>query len=490
MPFRFDVSAKFTLHRDAFELQELVWKGPHSQLNLRADLASFAKPDWDLRYRGKLSLDDIRTIFRKPTAPGGVADFSGQAHYASNAAPEGETPKPGNWTASGYFNAHDIRMTYEWFHASGLQTSGDYEVAKRKLVVPNLSARALGGTLEGRLEMDFNGSACSARTPACAAPAWPRRLPRSITTDFPSTRCTGTPRWKWIRSIPGTRRSRISGPRATLQWTPPATLAPGLIPASAHFQYDYDNDKKVVAITQSQITTPKAEVDVDGTLGRDDSALETQFRTDDLLDWDDFIDAIRGPKAEEKKIAGQRQCGRAACSARLWDRLSRGTWTRPTRSTASCNGTRSTETSNIRPTGSACRRRRCGAGDSIATIDMSLQFDGDWSFLDTSDWTMNAQVNRAAAADLQEIIGTNYPVTGILSGDIRGSGTREAPIFDADVDVRRYRGKGLDHRQPERPISLGGRRDAAHSRRAARERGGSDRRFLVLAARGANGIRS
>ena len=63
MPFRFDVSAKFTLHRDSFELQELVWTGPHSQLNLRADLASFARPDWDFRYRGRLSLDDVRDDF-------------------------------------------------------------------------------------------------------------------------------------------------------------------------------------------------------------------------------------------------------------------------------------------------------------------------------------------------------------------------------------------------------------------------------------------
>ena len=53
----------------------------------------------------------------------------------------------------------------------------------------------------------------------------------------------------------------------TMQWMPPATLAPGMIPASAHFRYDYDNDTKIVTITQSQIKTPKAEVDVDGTLG-------------------------------------------------------------------------------------------------------------------------------------------------------------------------------------------------------------------------------
>ena len=82
MPFAFDLSGKFTLHRDSFELDQLAFNLPHSELNLRAELPSFARSDWNLRYRGRLSLEDVRTIFRSPTTPGGVADFSGQAHYA------------------------------------------------------------------------------------------------------------------------------------------------------------------------------------------------------------------------------------------------------------------------------------------------------------------------------------------------------------------------------------------------------------------------
>ena len=41
MPFRFDLLTKFSLHRDAFELDQLVLKALHSELNLRAELPSF-----------------------------------------------------------------------------------------------------------------------------------------------------------------------------------------------------------------------------------------------------------------------------------------------------------------------------------------------------------------------------------------------------------------------------------------------------------------
>ena len=48
---------------------ELKLKLPHSEVELRAEMASFESNDWDLRYRGNLALEDVRTILRKPTTP-------------------------------------------------------------------------------------------------------------------------------------------------------------------------------------------------------------------------------------------------------------------------------------------------------------------------------------------------------------------------------------------------------------------------------------
>ena len=75
--FRSDVQAKFTLERNAFSLDQLIWKLPGSGLDVTAQLSSFADPKWSFRYRGRLDLDDLRTILRKPTAPSGRVDFTG-----------------------------------------------------------------------------------------------------------------------------------------------------------------------------------------------------------------------------------------------------------------------------------------------------------------------------------------------------------------------------------------------------------------------------
>src|SRR4029077_5223192 len=122
-------------------------------LNLRAELPTFANPDWNVRYRGRLSLADVRTIFREPTTPDGIAEFSGRGSYIS-----------GEWTGSGHYSGREISMPYQWFHARGIETWGDYEVAQQRLVVPKFGIRALAGSINGRLEVDFKNLAFRTET--------------------------------------------------------------------------------------------------------------------------------------------------------------------------------------------------------------------------------------------------------------------------------------------------------------------------------------
>src|SRR5579871_5684156 len=55
LPFRFDISTKFALHPDSFEISELVLKLLHSEFDLQAKLPKLSNPDWSFKYRGRLS---------------------------------------------------------------------------------------------------------------------------------------------------------------------------------------------------------------------------------------------------------------------------------------------------------------------------------------------------------------------------------------------------------------------------------------------------
>ncbi|HEX2714778.1 MAG TPA: hypothetical protein VHM88_21530, partial [Candidatus Acidoferrales bacterium] len=146
LPFASDVSLKFTLERGAFRLEQARWKLPHSELDAQATLANFAKPAWNFRYRGRLSLDDIRKIERKPNTPGGAVEFSGEGSYAG-----------GRVGVRGRYAAHDVAMHYPWFHSAGMESHGSYRADSRTLELPDFEARALGGVVQGRLNVALRG---------------------------------------------------------------------------------------------------------------------------------------------------------------------------------------------------------------------------------------------------------------------------------------------------------------------------------------------
>jgi len=421
-PFRFDISTKFTLHRDSFELDDLVCKLPHSELNLRAELASFAHPDWNLHYRGRLSLVDVRRIFRAPATPDAIADFSGRAQYASAAR---------EWTASGYYKGHDIRMTYRYFHATGLETWGDYEIKKGVLVVPNLNARALGGSLDGRLEMNFHGlrfhTETRMRGASLAATLAAVNDNQNLVVN--SLHWSGSMDVDSVNTWEGNfLRFRTVG---QTRWSPPPTPESGRIPTTAQVNFDYTDIRHTVAISEGQIATPSMQLNMGGFLGADDSALEAKFRADDLLDWNDFINAIRGPDNRPRRIPGK-----ATWNGRILGPLVGPTFAGHVHLTEirydkldwdEIDGDMEYSPAGFRLAKAMIRRAR-----ATADLDLSLRFDGRWNFLPSSAWTLTAQLERAPSEDLQAMFDTGYPLKGLLSGDIRAGGTRGAPVFDSN----------------------------------------------------------
>jgi translocation and assembly module TamB len=422
VPFHSVLSMKFTLARDAFSLDEMTWKFPHSELDLRAELPSFALNNWNFRYHSRFTLDDIRTIFRIPPIPDADVETSGSGQFAG-----------GEWKASGHFDARNVDLPYEWFHTRGIETWGDFELGKNQLVVPQLNARALGGTMQGRLTMglphlDFlvtsrlRGASLAQVFAALENPDFPvQSLHWDSSMDVDSVN-TWTAGFLHFRSQGETR------------WSPPAAVAAGRIPVSAKIDYDYSQDRLGVLLTKSEISTPTSLLTMDGPLGGIDSAVEVTFHADDLSQWDDFINAIRGTDEEPKRIAA-----RADWNGRVLGPIVgpafvghvSGTEVRyDTLAWDSIDGDMDYSPDQLRLTNFTVRR-----GRSSVLLDLHLQFDNDWDFRRNDPWSFNAQLARDPTDDLQALFGMNYPVNGLLSGQFTGGGTRGEPIFDGDLTL-------------------------------------------------------
>lgn len=430
VPFPFDFSVKFLLHRDSFEADELIVKALHSQLNLQAELPSFARGDWNLKYRGRLDLTDIRHIFRSPHTPSGDVEFSGQAHYAAAGLNRKGVPGAG-WTANAYYGSRDIRLPYTYFHESGVQTDGNFEVANGHLVVPNLRVHNLGGTTSGRLDMDFAGLVFRTKTQMRGV-SLPRLFDALNNPKLP----VRSLHWDGVMEVDSvnTWHANFKDFRTIgeMRWSPPSAQAAGKIPATARVEFDYRSDRETVVIRQSEISTPTATVGLDGVLAADDSTLEVQFHSSDLTVWDDFIGAIRGPEAGAHRIGGQ-----VTWNGRILGPLTGSTFAGHLRASDARYDQLAWDELDgdmeYSPDGFILKNTMMRRGSAAATVNLSLQFDGDWNFLPSNSWTLNARIEHASANDVQAILKTTYPISGSLSGQVTGGGTRAAPLLDATI---------------------------------------------------------
>lgn len=429
LPFASDWRLKFTLGRESFEVNEFAWKLPHSELQAGARLASFAKPEWSFRYQGTLSLDDLRTILRKPHSPRGMVEFSGEGNNAG-----------GELNLKGSYAAREIDLPYEWFHSKGITSRGNYRVAKRRLEIADFEAHALGGALAGRVTMEFDG--VKFRVESRAQGINLSSLLAAVNNkNFPVTKL----HWNGSVAVDSVTTwdsdFKHFASRGVTRWTPPAEPREGEIPVTARLDFEYSLDNEAALLRRSEIVTPTSRLELDGRLGAKSSDLAINLEVGDLRQWDDFINRLRGADAEPRLIGG-----RATWNGRMLGELGGPTFVGHVRGfEAQYEKLYWDEVEGdlkYSPDELKLERTRVRRGRSSVEMDLRLEFD-DWSYLPESQWQMQVKVKRTPTDDLQTLFGWAYPARALLSGEFQGRGTRSDPEFAGPFQLEQVEGWGF-----------------------------------------------
>jgi translocation and assembly module TamB len=429
-PFRASIQSHFTLRRDGFSLDELQANLGQSEFHVRADLASLVNPVWQFHTRARLDLTDMARIFRKHNVPLGTVEWTGEGSYAA-----------GRFAAEGHYQGRGIAFRNQWFHARGIQSWGRFSATQDELQLPEFAASVLGGSLTGRMNLVFNGWRFHTETKGTG-------ISLAATMDAVNNRSLPIDPLDWNGRIAVTSVNEWSGgfdhfrTRGDSNWTAPKVLAAGQIPASAEVHFDYVNDNRTMTLTNSKIWTPDSTVVFQGTLARGYSRLQTDFSTRNLLEWDDFIDVLRGRDAEKIPIGGavkwsgqilgpivgpefkgHVEVAGAKYGRLYWDELAGDLTYSPDE----------LRFENVR----AVRER------SAAELSLSLSFDGSWGFVPESPWSLDARLQETPVEGLQEIFETSYPVTAQLSGQFHGGGTRAEPHLAGDFSADKIVARGM-----------------------------------------------
>ena len=421
LPFNSDLSVRFTLEPDSFSITQLLWQGPHTSLDVQVSNSSFVHPNWAFRYRGRLDFEDIRNLLRKPSAPSGEVEFSGDGHFVDN-----------RLAVTGSYSAANIAMPYDWFHTSGISTRGTYRANRVSLDVPQFSVLALAGGIDGQLHLDF--PTLKFRVDAHAHDMDLATLLAAVDNDsLPIVPL----HWGGIADVQAittwTADFKNLDSRGISLWVPKRQLPAGQIPVSASLNYHYSMAARDVVLDASHIDTPTSKVQFGGTLAADASKLDVMFDSQDLAPWDDFINRIRGKDADPKIIAGRAH----------WQGSVTGPLVGPT-FTGHVVGTNARYDKLMwdeiegdmaySPREFSFTRANVRRQPSSAQLELSLVLN-KWSFSPENSWQLDATLVRTDADGLQALFGYSYPAHGLLSGTFHGRGTHANPELTGLFDV-------------------------------------------------------
>ena len=425
LPIPIGVSAKFTISLDGFTLQQGIVRAGRSHLDAQAELINFTDPRWSLRYRGWLELLDLREILRNPLVPTGRADVHGEGTFAG-----------GQFHGTGIYAGRDIALPYDDFHARGLTSHGTFTINNDGLVVPDFYAGALGGTVKGRVTLQFAGLQFHAETNVQGV-----RLAKLL----PSIEHHGFPidELHWDADLTADTKEDWTGAfehfgiTAKMHWAPPENVAAGHEAVKGDWQFIYKYDTSLFTVVSGAFQTPTTNGSVSGLLAPRDSGMDLKFETTSLERYKDFINALRdvSPRSAEAK---QPLSGKVS-----WD----GKITGPSGKPAFSGHVRgeNVQYSSIildsldgelvySPRQLLLSRGHTRRGPTSSSLEITLELT-NWSFLPENSWSANASLEKTSLEGLQQLLDWSYPVRGSLTGEFHGRGTRAEPAVTGLFDL-------------------------------------------------------
>ncbi len=450
MPLPVGLTAKFTLWRDGFALEQGVLHAGHSRLDAQAEMNGFADPKWNYRYRGWVELADIRDTLRDPYVPAGRVDLHGEGQVAN-----------GKFKGTGNYASQDIALPYEIFHAKGLTSRGTYHMDNAGLEIPDFFAGAFGGSVTGRVIMQWDGLKFRAQTHVEGMKLAPV-LPCIEHRNFPVEEL------HWDARISADSVETWTGPfrhfeiAAKSVWDNPEQLAEHHQPVRGAWQLRYRYDPRTLAIDEGQFETPSSHGTVDGLLAPRNSALNVKFETQALETYKDFINGVRDV-APASREAAEPISGIVKWDGKITGPSSGSTFQGHVRGEKArydgvfvdfLEGDLTYSPAQLVLAHATARR-----GEMQGTIEANLSLT-KWNFRPKNAWTADVSFEKVPTENLQQLLGMSYPVKGLLTGQFHGRGTRAEPTVTGLFDLADATVYGLSFNRLRGQLNLAG--DEAH----------------------------
>jgi translocation and assembly module TamB len=430
-PLTVGLEAEFRLYRDRLEVPRLRVSSNRTWVEASGAVTGLTSPVAQFAYRAVADLGELASLARYRELRGGAVQLNGEATYRwdrSEYAVVGKAQAAGvNWADS------IVRL-------EGINGGVAYSLDREHFNVSSIFAMAMGGTVHGKLDVtDLRGSERVGRIELEVTGVELAQALRAFSTDaLPLTRLhlagstAGTLDVTWHGSL---LNARMDG---DLRVNPRTNS--GELPVTAVVQATVDFKSLRLNLRSLEASTHATRLSAQGRLSAN-SELNLDMTTTDFSELAPMVTSWRGSRARALPIElGGRAQFRGTLEGRLETPALAGHLelhdfttvlrTHEKQSEAAPPAERVVRTHwellegdvEYSPARESLRNAVLRRGGARIGVDASVALVKG-SYDATQPFAAHVKIENANASELQGLVGTSYPVTGQVSGEVRVGGT-------------------------------------------------------------------
>jgi translocation and assembly module TamB len=133
----------FTLHKNDVEINSAHWSSGKSEMEASGKITDFRHPHIEAKYKGRVELETVGLLFGQTELRDGIVDLNGSFRYMSSE----------DFFSSGQLTLKDGAYSASGFRLSGVDAHSDYSVDVDRMALTHLRGHALGGGFSGGVSL-------------------------------------------------------------------------------------------------------------------------------------------------------------------------------------------------------------------------------------------------------------------------------------------------------------------------------------------------
>ncbi|HEX4427359.1 MAG TPA: translocation/assembly module TamB domain-containing protein, partial [Terriglobales bacterium] len=479
-PLAWTAEAHFTFAHDGVEVRLLKATSGRSHFEMNGSMHNFSQPQIDANYDATLDLAEAGGVARQPGVRRGVLQAVGKGSWSGE-----------SFSALGKLIAKDVDWHNDYLNLHGVTATSQFSISPQRLALSQLEARLLGGFVSGEAEItDWLGSPVPVRNKTGKKQSEQKGIVRLRAKDisagevlaalsspsYPLTKInvagvsSGIVETRWKGSL------NDADVDVSLDVAPPATLAAGETPLTAHAHAIFHERSGGWDISEATGATRSSQLHGSGELA-DSGVLTLAVTTSDLGEWQRILGAFGAPVKIPAMLHGQASF-KGTAKGKIADPILSGKLVAEDFD-ATVPATSRTPEKQVHWDYLDADVLLSQHGFSVrnGTLqhkDASIDFEAstglhNWRFTDDSQFTAHLDMHHAQVDELIALAGSDFPATGTIEFSLQAAGSGADAHGEGHIQITNavVRGQSVQHFNAN--ISVSGQQislseiDLAHS---------------------------